>query len=57
MKTIRTAAMMDMMMCMPMCMCMLLHTQSGSSSVMSTCSSGGFEEHSGLEAFRFQPFF
>ncbi len=35
MKTIRTAAMMDMM-CMPMCMCMLLHTQSGSSSVMST---------------------
>ena len=36
MKTIRTAAMMDIMMCMPMCMCMLLHTQSGSSSVMST---------------------
>lgn len=36
MKIIRTAAMMDMMMCMPMCMCMLLHTQSGSSSVMST---------------------
>ena len=35
MKTIYSAAMMDMMMCMPMCMCMRSHTQSGSSSVMS----------------------
>ena len=35
MKFAQTAMMMDMMMCMPMCMCMRLHTQSGSSSVMS----------------------
>lgn len=34
MKIVRSAMMMDMM-CMPMCMCMLSHTQSGSSSIMS----------------------